>query len=197
MADKRSSGLFRKYFIVTISVILASFVFIGGALLLLVTSLWMNDKAEILKENTVSVSQNVSDVLESEILGSNSTSSVIVICNTLLQISNAIDADMFIVNTKGEVVYCKETLQANMNLFTGSCMVHNKYVIPENIMESSLHGLYSSTGDLGGMLDGLHFVVGSPVKASGKTIGTVFVTQPVIEGLMPYVAGIFLSLIHI
>ena len=191
VAVKRSSGLFRKYFIVTISIILVSFVFIGGALLLLVTSLWMNEKAELLEENTLNVSQNISDVLESDVLGSSSTSSLIVICNTLMQISNAIDADMFMVNARGEVVYCKETLQSNMNLFTGNCIVHDKYMIPEKMMEEALDGHYSSTGDLDGLLRGLHFIVGSPVTASGKTIGVVFVTQPVIEGLTPYVAGIF------
>ena len=191
MAVKRSSGLFRKYFIVTISIILASFVFIGGALLLLVTSLWMNEKAELLKENTTRASQNITDVLESEVLGSNSTNSVILICNTLMQISNAVDADMFMVSANGDVVCCKESLQSNMNLYTGNCIVHDKYVIPEEIMSQSLQELHSSTGDLGGLLKGLHFVVGSPVTVSGKTIGAVFVTQPVIEGLTPYVAGIF------
>ena len=39
MKKKKSSGLFRKYFLVTISIILASFVFLGGALLLFVSGL--------------------------------------------------------------------------------------------------------------------------------------------------------------
>ena len=68
MAKRRSSGLFRKYFLVTISIILASFVFIGGALLLLVSKLWMDEKNELLTDNSISVAQNTSDVLESDYL---------------------------------------------------------------------------------------------------------------------------------
>ena len=120
MFSRRSSGLFRKYFLVTISIILASFVFIGGALLLLVSKLWMDEKINLLTENSISVAQNTSDVLESDYLGESGRGSVIVICNTLMQISNAIEADCFITNINGDVVYCKEILQSNMALYTGN-----------------------------------------------------------------------------
>lgn len=66
---RRYSGLFRKYFVITISIILASFVFIGGALLLLVSKLWMDEKLELLSENTVNVADNARDVLQSDYLG--------------------------------------------------------------------------------------------------------------------------------
>ena len=136
MSKRRSSGLFRKYFIVTISIILASFVFIGGALLLLVSKVWMDEKIELLVENTASLAQNTSDVLESDYLDESGRGSIIVICNSLMQISNAIDADVFITNLDGEVVYCKEILQSNMALYTGKCMVHSQYSIPKEMMKS-------------------------------------------------------------
>ena len=110
MKKRKSSGLFRKYFLVTISIILASFVFLGGALLLFVSKLWMDEKTALLEENTLSVAQNTAAVLGSDYLGESGRGSVIVICNTLHQISNAIDADVFITNTEGQVVYCKEIL---------------------------------------------------------------------------------------
>lgn len=191
MRSRVKSGLFRKYFVVTISIILASFVFIGGALLLLVSKLWMDEKIALLTENTVSVAQNTSDVLESDYLGQSSRSSVIVICNTLLQISNAVDADFFITNLNGEVVYCKEILQSNMALYTGNCIVHNQYKIPENIMSVAVKETYRSMDNLGGSLSDIHFIVASPVVVDGETAGVVFSTQPIIYGLAPYIFGIF------
>lgn len=191
MSNKKSSGLFRKYFIVTISIILASFVFIGGALLLLVSNLWINEKVDLLTENTVSVAQNASNVLESEYMGIGSNSSVIVICNTLMQISNAVDADFFITNLNGEVVYCKEILQSNMALYTGNCIVHNQYKVPQSIMESAINGTYQATGNLDGNLSDIHFIVAAPIDVNGETAAVVFSTQPVVGGLTPYVAGIF------
>ena len=191
MAKRRSSGLFRKYFLVTISIILASFVFIGGALLLLVSKLWMDEKNALLAENTVSVAQNTSDVLESDYLTNSGRGSVIVICNTLLQISNAIDADVFITSLDGEVVYCKEILQSNMALYTGNCMVHNQYKVPKDIMSRANSGLQRFTGDLGGLLNDVHFVVSSPIVVQGQTVAVVFATQPIVDGLTPYILGIF------
>lgn len=190
MKIRKSSGLFRKYFLVTISIILASFAFLGGALLLFVSSLWMEEKSELLTENTLSVAENTSDVLESDYLGESGRGTVIVICNTLHQISNAIDADVFITNTEGQIVYCKEILQSNMTLYTGNCMVHNSYSIPENIMEKAVKSTVSTTGTLGGALSNVHFVVSSPVVVNGKTVAVVFSTQSIVDGLAPYVAGI-------
>lgn len=184
------SGLFRKYFLVTISIILASFVFVGGALLLFVSSLWMDEKVELLSENAVNVASNTSDVLESDYMGQSGRGSVIVICNTLLQISNAIDADVFIANPEGQVVYCKEILLSNMALYTGNCMVHNSYSIPEDIMQKAMTSTYKATSNLGGILDDAHFVVSSPVVVNGKTVAVVFSTQSVTDGLTPYVYGI-------
>ena len=142
---RRYSGLFRKYFVITISIILASFVFIGGALLLLVSKLWMDEKLELLSENTVNVADNARDVLQSDYLGQSGRASVILICNTLLQTSNAVNADIFITGLDGHVAYCKDVLQSDMALYTGNCIVHNKYQIPDDILKSVLSGQKCST----------------------------------------------------
>lgn len=191
MSNRVKSGLFRKYFVVTISIILASFVFIGGALLLLVSKLWLDDKTSLLTENTVSLAQNTSDVLESDILGESGRSSVIVICNTLLQISNAVDADFFITNLNGDVVYCKEILQSNMALYTGNCIIHNQYRIPQNVLDSAVKRTYFHMGNLGGVLSDINLIVASPIIVNGETAGIVFSTQPFSDGLAPYILGIF------
>lgn len=191
MSRRRSSGLFRKYFLMTISIILASFVFIGGALLLLVSKLWMDEKIGVLTENSISVAENTSDVLESDYLGESGRGSVIVICNTLMQISNAIDADVFIANLNGDVVYCKDILQSNMALYTGNCIIHNKYQIPQEIMKDAKKGVNRTTGNLGGVFENIHFIVSSPLRVNGEVVGAVFATQPVTDGLTPYVATIF------
>ena len=189
---RRYSGLFRKYFVITISIILASFVFIGGALLLLVSKLWMDEKLELLSENTVNVADNARDVLQSDYLGQSGRASVILICNTLLQTSNAVNADIFITGLDGHVAYCKDVLQSDMALYTGNCIVHNKYQIPDDILKSVLSGQkYSTAGNMNGMLGDIHFIVGVPLQVDGQTVGAVFSTQPIVNGLTPYIAAIF------
>lgn len=188
----RYSGFFRKYFVGTISIILASFVFIGGALLLLVSKLWMDEKWDLLTDNTVNVASNARDVLQSDYIGQSGRGSVILICNNLLQISNAVNADVFITGLDGHVAYCKDVLQSDMVLYTGNCIVHSKYTIPQDILKTVLSGKnYSSAGNLDGQLGSIHFIVGVPLTADGEIIGAVFSTMPVVDGLSPYVAAIF------
>ena len=151
----------------------------------------MDEKIDLLIENTASMAQNTSDVLESDYLGESGRGSVIVICNSLMQISNAVDADLFITNLNGDVVYCKEILQSNMALYTGNCMVHNQYKVPQDIMDSAVKSTYTTTGDLGGSLHDIHFIVSVPVVVNNETVAVVFATQPIVEGLTPYVAAIF------
>lgn len=158
--------------------------------MILVSKYWMEEKSALLKENAVSVSQNTGDVLSSDYLGESGRGSIIVICNTLLQISNAIDADVFICNPQGYVVYCKEILRSDMVLSSDSCAIHSTYKMPEEVVLNSMLGTYRITGYIGNSRD-LCFIVGTPITVNGVTVGVVFATQPIVEGLSPYVMAIF------
>lgn len=174
----------------TISIILASFVFIGGALLLLVSKLWMDEKIALLEENTKIAAEYTEMVLESDLMGLSSSDSMRMICSNIMQTSSAIDADVFITNPLGEVVFCKETLQDNLAFHQDNCAMHSAYDIPNSVIQQSLYQTYCSTGNLGGSLDSVHFVVCSPVMISNQPIAIVVTTQSVVDGLSPYVAAI-------
>ena len=186
---RRRSGLFRKHLIVTTSIILASFVFLGGALLVLVSKLWMDEKQDLLVKNAVSISQNTANILKSEYAQSNLGGTIQLVCNTLVQHSTALEADAFIVNPQGDVVFCKEMLQSNMVVHTGQCEMHSKYHIPESILKKAREKIYIENSDLNGYLDDLSFVVASPVVANGRTVAIVFITRPIVKDLTPYVMG--------
>ncbi len=187
----KRSGLFRKYLLVTISIILASFVFIGGALLILVSKLWMEEKLELLTENAANVAHSTSDIYRRGLPNPNSQLSVQLICNTLNQTSDAIDADVFIVNLDGDVVYCKDTLQSDLSIFTKECAIHGKYKIPPRVLAGASGRITGSTSNLGGMLSENSFVASAPITVGNKVVGIVYATQPVLDGLAPYVWGIF------
>ena len=44
---------------------------------------------------------------------------------------------------------------------------------------------------MNGMLGDIHFIVGVPLQVDGQTVGAVFSTQPIVNGLTPYIAAIF------
>lgn len=189
MKKRRLSGLFRKYLISTMSIILISFAFVGGALTIMVSAVWMNERLDLLEENTVSITENTSSVLDSEYMSAG-RSAVMIICNTLAQVSDTLDADFFIVNENGEPVFCKHVLQISSG-YDGTCLVHDNYRIPEDVMEILRSGEnYRATGKMEGVFAANNFIVGCPLKAGNSLRGAVFGTMPVSQGLAKYLTVI-------
>ena len=193
MADfkKRKSGLFRKHFFITISIILASFVFLGSALLIMVSKLWLDEKREVMVEIAVLIAQDTSNVLQSKFMSTDGIGSIQFICNSLSQHSRSMEADAFITTVNGDIVFCKEMIQPNMALNTGNCDVHKNHAIPKRIVDKAVSSVFVENGDLDGSLESLNFIVAAPVKANGETIAIVFITRPIAEDLAPYIMGIF------
>ncbi|MBQ4244375.1 MAG: HAMP domain-containing histidine kinase [Clostridia bacterium] len=188
----RKSSLFRKFFFTSVIPLLVSLVIAGSSLLILVTNYWMNEKTVLLQESAMSVAQNTSEVLYTAYSSDEDREApIIMICNNLNQISSAIDADVFIVNTQGRVLYCKETLSSGFLLRPGNCRTHSGYVIGEDILKTALVTNYRGTGDLDGAITDPSFIVSSPVVVDGETTLVVFVTQSFVKGLAPYLVAIF------
>ena len=171
----RGSSLFRKYFFITMGILLASFVFAGTALMIFVSGQWMKEKINLLEENTISITKNTSDVLLSEYMGQSGRGAVLMIYNSIAQASDVLDGDFFIVNEEGTVVYCKELLRNTGMMQDGKCLLHGNYQIPENFLETLSEG---KTIKLNGTLEGLlakeNFVVGCPIITNDTFRGAVF-----------------------
>lgn len=187
----RRSSLFRRFFLTSALMLLGTLLIAGLTLMVFVSGYWTNEKAELLKKNVYSVANNTADVLSSEYMDENRKASIMMICNNLNQISSAIDADIFVVDTEGRIIYCKDILKSGFSLYTGSCMLHGSYKIDEKIMRTALDRSCSLTGDLEGNLDSLSFIVSSPVKVGEETVAVVFATQSLTKGLAPYIIAIF------
>ena len=187
----RRSSLFRRFFLTSALMLLGTLMIAGLTLMIFVSSYWTNERTELLKKNAYSVASNTADVLSSEYMSENRKSSIMMICNNLNQISSAIDADLFVVDTDGDVIYCKDILKSGFSLYTGSCMLHSTYTIDESIMRTALDRPCSTTGDLGGTLNSFSFIVSSPVKVGDETVAVVFATQSLTRGLAPYILTIF------
>lgn len=187
----RSSELFKKYFFTTISIILVSFIFLGSALILLVTGIWKDEKLDLLEENTVSITSSTYGMLTSSYMGQNSRGAIITICSNLTQVSDAVDADFFIINERGVVVYCKDLLDPHGLVGTGTCFIHDNYVIPNEIMQTVASGEnFRANGDMNGLLRNNSFIVACPIMKDGAFKGAVIAVQPIESGLVPYILTI-------
>lgn len=188
--SKSGSSFFKEYFTILSLVILICFTILGISLTFFVQNYWEDERTELLSENADSVSETLVSLVSSEHARQNPSSVALMICNDLAMLSKAIDADIFVCDTYGEVVYCKEMRLSDMVLFTGECPIHQKYRLPPSIVDSLDKESYSGTTTLDGVLPEKSFVYATPIKIDGNTIGIVAAVQTVSETMRPFLLSI-------
>ncbi len=186
----RGSALFRQYFTVTSLIILLSFSILGSAMLFFVARYWINDKKQLMSENVDNIVATTIDLVESSGTEFDNVNSVRILCNMLTTISSAIDSDVFVCNTEGEVVYCQHTLRQDMILYTGKCPIHSSYHISKDILDGMSSDGYSELTKLDGLFLNYNFVVAKPIETDSNIIGYVFSTQPILSGMIDFLVSI-------
>ncbi len=186
----QSSVLFRQYFTVTSLIILLSFIILGAAMLFFGIRYWAGDKERLMSENVDNIVQTAEELIETGTQLDN-MNSVRILCNMLSTISSAIDSDVFICNTQGDVVYCQHILKRNMVVFTGKCPFHGSYHISQKILNETAKGGFSELTKLDGIFLNYNFVVAKPIYTNNEPIGYVFATQPILSGIKSFLLTIF------
>ena len=191
MAAGSNSNLFRKYFLVISTVIFLSFVILGGVLLFFISNSWVEEKDLQLKQNVATVADTAIGLMESGSMREDENGAALLICNTLTTLSTSIDADVYIANLNGDIIYCRDLQNPSMVIKPGSCDIHNKYKVPMSVVEETLNkGEYSDVSTLGGIYLSPHLVVTMSICSSGKCMGLVVAAQPVAALLGPYVISV-------
>lgn len=179
-------SLFAKYFTVFVIVMLICFVILGLTLGIFVSSFWTSQKKSLLIDNAKSVATTTAAVLTNR-MNVDPQGSVTLIASNLALISNAIDADIFITDTNGKVIMCKEIISNNFVVASdGSCEIHSDIDIPDDIMKDATSSGYFETGTLGNSYFSKQLVAGEPVIVNGKIVSVVFAVAPTISGFKEY-----------
>ena len=107
---KRSKrqNLFTKYFLLFMGILLTAFAILGFVLIGIVNTYSLKEKTSILSENTQSLSRAVAqDMIVNDMNNAYSFDKVM-ICENLNMVSGCIDADVFVCDTGGSIIMCKE-----------------------------------------------------------------------------------------
>ena len=174
----KSSGLFHRYFYVTVLILFIGFTILGSSLLIFIARYQSEEKTALLKQNAQTVSQTAAALIQKgySLEESNKNSTLLMSVSTA-QLSQAIDADIYICDTDGKIICCKDIWQSNLVMYMGECIVHSKYTVPETALSKLSSGGYTETGTLGGMYKSSHFISVEPIVASGKLCGAVIASQ--------------------
>ena len=174
----KSSGLFHRYFYVTVLILFIGFTILGSSLLIFIARYQSEEKTALLKQNAQTVSQTAAALIQKgySLEESNKNSTLLMSVSTA-QLSQAIDADIYICDTDGKIICCKDIWQSNLVMYMGECIVHSKYSVPRAALDKLNGGGYTETGTLGGMYKSSHFISVEPIVASGKLCGAVIAAQ--------------------
>ncbi len=191
LKKRKGTKLFRKYLTVITSVILMSVILLCTVYLFLATRHWNSEQMSTLQHNSDIIATNAQDVLirfnKSHDDEETDTTPLSMICNTMRIMSEAIDADIFITDMTGDVIFCKDMMDDKFN-FAGDyrCIIHDRYEINENIIEQASKGNFTSVDKLGGTFMNNQLTAASPINVDGKTVAIVFATEPITDSWYSY-----------
>lgn len=184
----KRKNIFTKYFTVISFIVFICLAVVGTFLLFFISDYWQKGKADLLSENAKSISQSMSSLIESETIEADRMQTYLLMYHSMKLISEAIDADIFICDTSGEVVVCGDSTDYT-NLIQ-DCPVHGDMQISQSILTSNLTKGQAEVTTLGGAYSTPHLTVGETVMFRGRAVAYVFVTQSSNATVRPYILDI-------
>jgi len=169
-------SLFAQYLIISLVIVLVSFIILGTMLVFFVARYSDSEKKDLLIENADLVAELVSEktvmVNNSVYIGKSETSWLSSVLET---VSASIGADIFITDERGKTLVCSEG---------GSC-THISHNIPPDICEKVSNESIFIKSNLGNIYSSPHYVAAVPVLTEGgfdtEIIGMVFVASDTIS----------------
>lgn len=158
-------SLFSKYLIFGISILLTSFIALSITMYIFINRYWEEQKKEALLDNA----HRVADAIESYSALIPSVHSLVIddkslVGLTVINISQSIDADIFITDNKGVCLYCSEN---------GNC-VHRSHAFPSKVLLETTPGEYFSSGTLDGYYSDNRYTAGVPIMLDSDTNPSAF-----------------------
>ena len=179
-----------RYSLMMTAIIMACFLLLSLALVVFSGNYWYRQKAELLTENAHNVAHSASELLSGGYISMfGDGDSITALGSSLSLISTSIEADVFICDTTGHVIMCREFL-VDGSVVAEACEYHDNLIITQEIIDDALIQSYSTVSNLGGQFDEAQFIVGEPVQVAGHTVALVFAVAPVTGAIIDFVIPI-------
>ncbi|HIZ10863.1 MAG TPA: HAMP domain-containing histidine kinase [Candidatus Eubacterium faecavium] len=166
-------NIFTKYFLTFAAIFLTVLVVLGISLVLLVNNYTVKTRTDLLEENVLSIANTIDGTLTTSEMNNRYTLEKELLCETLATVSQSIDADVFVCDTEGNIILCRDKAGTlpDFGMFA-ECSVHGKIVIGSNLLAAVYQqGQIVEKAIVSGTQC---FVVGRPVYQDGNIIGSVF-----------------------
>ena len=166
------TNIFTKYFLTFAFVFFILLSVLGTSLFIFVNDYSDDIQTNLLKENTESISQTVGSMLSAQDMNKKYSIEKSLICETISTISSSIDADIFVCDLDGNVIFCRE--RADTPLFSNSlsqCEKHDDIRLDEKILSRVYN--QGSVVEKTMLLNYQYFIVARSVVSGNNIIGSV------------------------
>lgn len=155
---------FKKFFLTTAVLILASLIVITALLCFFVSNFLIREKQNTTAENCAAVAKTVFYMSTDEVKSEN-------VVNLFRAISNVTDSVLLITDQNGKVLLC-----SCENFRFGNSCKHSRQRLDTQVMQQALSSEgYSGSGTLGGVFNEIYYTTGSALRNSNNDmIGAVF-----------------------
>lgn len=173
------NNIFAKYFILFAIIFLAVLGVLGFTLTILVNVYAQNENTKLLKENVNSIVESVSSTMIDQDMNDRYSIEKGMICNTLDIVCSSIDADVFVCDTAGNIIMCRE--RGNASPLLGRlpvCTYHNEYSVSDDLLKRVYEGGFVGRGTVNRVSS---YIVAMPIystdlNGNNQIIGSVFGT---------------------
>lgn len=177
-------------------IILVCIIILGISMMIFVSKYWESARLALMSDDAESVSRQVSDFYDagliSDLTGDTSNGSpVLRICTTLKRLSESSDADIYIIDRAGDVVLCKDLITSETadSIQSFHCDTHAAFNVSSSgleVLSNIVPGTFTQTGTFFGLYTDDHFIAAAPISDNGQVVGYAIASQPVSDGLRPY-----------
>ncbi len=185
---RKKSSIFKRYFGVSVLVVLVGFMLLGFIMLLFNAAQWWTDKTEALSRNAHNVAVNYAELQTSDLTDEERDE---LLYSALEFTYKATLSEYYISDIEGNVLYCFDENSDASAL----CSEHSTMHISDDNIAKALDGGYTeyTTEDEFGIGK---FVVAESIILEGRAIGLVFAVEDAVKGFLPYVSGIAQTLTY-
>lgn len=168
-----NKSIFTKYFTLFAIIFLITLTLLGSSVFILVNNYASDERTNLLKQNTASISSTISSTLIMQDMNYNYSMEKALICETLATVSQSIDADIFVCDVGGNIIMCKE--KASSSHIYGEfpeCTRHDKMIMSNHVLSAVYE--HGSIVDKAMLFGTKYFIVGCPIYSDDDIIGSVF-----------------------
>ena len=195
LRKRRPSSMFKRFFVVLTVTVVVCLTAASFFLVTLFANLWKSEGLTSLSNDALSFAQSVelfyNDLKEENENSEALTGLLLMIANSLYSTEKNQSADVFLVDTDGRVLMCKDRIIFSHEnvVIESSCEVHNNMVFPDEILLPALTKVpdaYTYEGKISIFADGDYLLACAPVMQNSEPEAFVVTMQPLSDVYLPY-----------